>query len=169
MRVMVVEARPLVVDRLIALSAEYPDFQVAREVTSGVAALDMASWFRPHIVLIDEQLPDASGMQICEHLHQGLEEAALILVADVHTDAVRLLAAEAGACGLVSRTTPDDELILALLRAAEGEFLMPRSVTLRLFRVERALREQALRRYVALRFGLIGSSIRGWWQRRWKP
>jgi len=165
-RVMVVEARPLVVDRLIALTAEYPDFQVAREVTSGVAALEMASWFRPHVVVVDEHLPDANGLQVCEHLHQGLEDAALILVAELHTDAVRLLAVEAGACGLISRTTSDDDLILALLRAAEGEFLMPRSVTLRLFRVERALRQQALRRHLQLRLGLIGSFIGAWWRRR---
>jgi two-component system nitrate/nitrite response regulator NarL len=141
---MVVEDRPMLVARLIALSTEYSDLGVLGVATSGRVALVMAAKVKPHVVLIQDPLPDADALQVCDVIHRRFPEVALIVVSERDGDGIRLLAVESGACGFVSPLSNDDDLVLAILRAAEGEFLLPRSVTLRLFGVERALRRQAL-------------------------
>lgn len=139
-RVMVVEDRPFLIDRLRAVSGEYSDIEVVGGSTAGGAALTMAAQLDPNVVLIEERLSDTDGFDLCDRIHRESPEAALIFVSEMQTDAARLSAVEAGACGFISRFVPDGDLVLAVLRAAEGEFLFPAAVTLRLFRRERELR-----------------------------
>jgi two-component system, NarL family, response regulator DevR len=104
-----------------------------------------AAGLGPHVVLVAERLSDADGLHVCDRIHRQFPDIALVFVSEVQTDAVKLLAVEAGACGLISKMSPDQDLMFALLRAAEGEFLLPRQVTIRLFRRERELRLQSCR------------------------
>jgi two-component system nitrate/nitrite response regulator NarL len=143
---MVVGAQPLLAERLRILSRTYPDFEVVGEVVAGSLALTMAARLDPHVVFIDEHLPDADSLNVCDRIHRVFGEAALILVSETMTDSIRLLAVEAGACGLIHPLAPDEDLVLTILRAAEGELLITREVILRLFRHERDLRHQSLGR-----------------------
>jgi two-component system, NarL family, response regulator DevR len=145
-RVLVVEDRPFLVDRVAALSGEYSDIEVVGGATAGSAAMARAAGLGPHVVLVAERLSDADGLHVCDRIHRQFPDMALIFVSESQTDAVKLLAVEAGACGIISRMSPDQDLVFALLRAAEGEFLLPRQVTIRLFRRERELRLQWCRR-----------------------
>lgn len=144
LRIMVVEDKPMLVARLIALSTEHSDLEVLGVATSGRVALVIAAEVKPHVVLIRDRLPDTDALQVCYVINRRFPELALIVVSERESDGMRPLAVESGACGLVSALSHDDDLFLAILRAADGEFLLPRSVTLRLFGVERALRRQAL-------------------------
>jgi DNA-binding NarL/FixJ family response regulator len=141
---MVVEDRPFLADRILALGEDYPDIEIVARAPTGRAAIVIASFREPQVVLIEDRLSDANAFQVCDFIRREFPEVAVILVSEIQTDAMSLLAVEAGACGLISRLAPDQDLILALLRAADGEFLLPRPVTLRLFRRERDLRLQRL-------------------------
>ena len=142
-RIMLAEDQPLLTDRLNSLGQEFPDLEVVGTATTSMAALEMAAELSPDAVLVREKLSDADGLSVCELIHRKLPDAAIIVVSDVRTDVAMLDVVEAGACGLISRLATDEDLVLAILRAAEGELLMPRSVVLRLFHLGHKLRLQA--------------------------
>ncbi len=135
----------MVAERVRILSHTYTDFVLIAEVAEGRAALNDVVRLTPDVLLVGEHLPDAGALQVCSRLHRMFAELALIFVAEGITDALRLLAVEAGACGVLSPLDPDEELVLGILRAANGELLLPRDVVLRLFGRGRELRFQLSR------------------------
>ena len=134
------EAKPLIVDRLHVLSEDYSDLDLVGAAPTGYSAVPAASLADPDVVLIEEQLPDADGVFVCEHIHSQLPNAAIILISYSQPDQAMLGAVEAGVCGLISPLASDDELVVTILRAADGEFLISRQVVQRLFLLGRALR-----------------------------
>lgn len=143
-RIAVVGVKTPVGERLRALSSVYPDFQVVADLRAGGGAVRELARVEPDIVLIEDRLPDADALSVCDRIHRHFRDAALILISEGVTESMTLLAVEAGACGMISPLAPDEDLVLAVLRAAEGEFLLPKDAILRLFRRERELRHQAL-------------------------
>lgn len=143
-RIVVAEDKPLIADRLAILVAEYSDLGLVGTARTGSAAIALAAELSPDVMLIAERVHDYDGLHLCDHVYRHVPQAALIYVTEARTDEVMLNAVEAGACGLISRMATDEELIFAILRAAEGDLLLPSSVALRLFRRERELRLRAL-------------------------
>lgn len=139
-RILVVENEPLLAERLACLRAQYSDLELVGAASAVGDAVAIASALRPDVALIDPRLPDADGIELCDHLHHQLPNAAVIILSNDASDELRLRAVESGACGFLSKEAPDQDVVETILRAAEGEFLLPRAVTLRLFRKERELR-----------------------------
>lgn len=134
------EARPALADRLNVLSDEYSDLLVVGAVSTGESAVVAAIKAKPDVVLIGQPLPDRDTIGVCEVIHSHLPRAGIILVGDRQTDQALLAAVEAGVSGLISPLASDDDVVVSILRAADGEFLLPGSVVLRLFRIGRDLR-----------------------------
>ncbi len=137
MRVYVADPRAQLIDRLAVLAEQNEDLKLVGAQTSGSAAVASVTLARPNVVLVADHFPDADGLDVCDHISRAVPKAAVIVVSDKCTDAVLLRAVEAGACGLVCPVAPDEELVTAILRAADGELLMPRATVHRLFRLSR--------------------------------
>jgi DNA-binding NarL/FixJ family response regulator len=78
------------------------------------------------IAVLDLDLPDGNGATLIRELHAVNRRAeALVLTASVRElDLAR--AVEAGAAGLVHKSTPLDEIVAAVHRVAAGESLVTR-------------------------------------------
>jgi len=139
-RVYVADGRCQLIDRVAVLADEFEDLTLVGAQTSGSAAVASITRSMPSVVLVGDRFPDADGLDVCDHMHRALSGAALIFVSDSQTDDALLKALEAGACGVIASLASDDELMMAILRAADGELLLARSTVLRLFQVSRRLR-----------------------------
>lgn len=139
-RILVAEARPVLADRIDVLSAEYSDLLLVGAWSTGKSAIAAATRANPDVVLIGTPLPDADSIGVCEDVHQQVPRAAIILVADRQSDQAMLAAVEAGVSGMISPMASDDDVVVSILRAADGEFLLPGSLVQRLFRISRDLR-----------------------------
>jgi DNA-binding NarL/FixJ family response regulator len=78
------------------------------------------------VAVLDLDLPDGTGTTLIAELHAGNRAAeALVLTASVrHLDLARAI--EAGAAGLVHKSTPLPGIVEAVQRVAAGEPLLPR-------------------------------------------
>jgi DNA-binding NarL/FixJ family response regulator len=91
-------------------------------------ALEMIPRHQPDIVLMDIQLPDASGIECTAQLKQ-LMPAVQIIMVTVYEDTERIYKAlRAGACGYLLKRSMPDELIPAVREVRQGGAPMSREI-----------------------------------------
>ena len=95
--VLIVDDEPNIV-QLVRITLEDNRVQVL-EAADGATALDRAAAFRPDLVLLDVDLPDVSGLEICRRLKQDRQLAktkvVMLTAAAQRADVARGLAAGA--------------------------------------------------------------------------
>jgi len=76
--VLIVDDEPNIV-QLVRITLEDDRVQVL-EAADGMTALDRAAAFRPDLVLLDIDLPDVSGLEVCRRLKGDAELAKMKIV-----------------------------------------------------------------------------------------
>ena len=96
------------------------------QASSGVEALKIACEVKPDLVLLDVELPDMSGIEVCKRLKAdpALRDIPVVMITAFHDPARRVEALQAGAEDVFWK--PLDELVLlarlrSLLRARETQ------------------------------------------------
>jgi DNA-binding NarL/FixJ family response regulator len=93
---------------------EADGFEVIGEAADGTSALAMLRTLRPDVVLLDVQLPDMTGFDICEECGD-LDETAIVLVSSRDADDYHGLIEESGARGFIAKADLTGEAVTALL------------------------------------------------------
>jgi two-component system, NarL family, invasion response regulator UvrY len=120
MKVLIVDDHPIVRAGLRRLIGMRADIGFA-EAASANEALASYKKDRPDLVIMDLNLPGASGLEAIRQL-LGEDKLARILVFSVHSDTVHAARAlEAGALGYVTKNAPPDQISSAIACVAMGE------------------------------------------------
>jgi DNA-binding NarL/FixJ family response regulator len=93
---------------------EADGFEVIGEAEDGTSALAMLRRLRPDVVLLDVQLPDMTGFDICEECGD-LDETAIVLVSSRDADDYDGLIQTSGARGFIAKADLSGEAVTALL------------------------------------------------------
>ncbi|HEY8644142.1 MAG TPA: response regulator transcription factor [Candidatus Dormibacteraeota bacterium] len=142
--VLVVDDHRLVAEALTSLLSEHPEVRVVGTAGSVGEAVTVGAEARPDVVLMDFRLPDGDGTVAARQIRAEHPEVAVLFLSAEHGDEAMLKAVEAGACGYISKDTGPDELVAAIRRAADGEFLLPAATMSRLLSRQREVRQQEL-------------------------
>jgi DNA-binding NarL/FixJ family response regulator len=119
MTVLLVDDHAIVRDGLKRLLAGL-DLGDMLEAATGRDALALARTHRPHLVILDLNLPGLGGLELLRRLVQ-LEATGPILVLSMHAEPLYAKRAlEAGAAGYVTKNASPDELVTAVRRVAGG-------------------------------------------------
>jgi len=140
--VLVVDDHRLVAHALTSLLSEHPEVRVVGTAGSVEEAVATGAALRPDVVLMDFRLPDGDGTLAARRLREQNSEVAVLFLSAEHSDEAMLKAVEAGACGYISKDTGPAELVAAIRRAADGEFLLPAATMSRLLGRQREVRRQ---------------------------
>ena len=136
-KVLVVEDHRLMFEGITALLAEFSDLGVVGVATTVADAVAKAMLLKPDLVLMDYRLPDGDGAQATEKIRAKLPETAVVFLSADVSEASMMRAVEAGAAGYVSKAASAEELVSAVRRAADGEFLVGASTMARLLQRRR--------------------------------
>jgi DNA-binding NarL/FixJ family response regulator len=79
---------------------------------------------RPHLAMLDVQLPDGSGIEVCRQIRTVAPDIRTLMVTTFDDDEARLAAALAGAAGFVSKQIRSEALVNTVRRVARGERLL---------------------------------------------
>jgi len=122
----------------LAFSLE-PDLQVIHEAGSVADGRGMLA--DVDVALVDLDLPDGSGASLIAELHQANRTAeAIVLTASTRQiDMARAI--EAGAAGVLHKSTPLSDIVNAVRRVAVGDALLSRRELIDLIQVSRQHRE----------------------------
>ena len=95
---------------------ESEGFVVIGEAEDGATALEAVDALQPDIVVLDIQLPDMSGFDVCAALeHRGGPPPDIILVSSRDVSDYGELVASSCACGFVAKGELSGDLVAALL------------------------------------------------------
>jgi len=126
---------------LRAILAEFDTVEVVGEAANGEAAIPLIERRRPDVVIMDLNMPGASGAEATRQIRQlsPRTEVVMLTVSAAEDDIVEAL--EAGAAGYLLKDAQGDEILRAVTAAAHGGSVLTPAVARTV--VERARRMRA--------------------------
>lgn len=94
---------------------EQSGFSVVGEAENASAALEAIRALRPEIVLLDIQLPDMDGIEICRHLAEEGEMPVIVLTSIREREVYGSRLAESPARGFISKLELSGSAVAALV------------------------------------------------------
>ena len=120
-RILLVDDHPMVLAGLRALLAPLPGLEVVATAATAAEAYVAVTAHRPDVVLLDINLPDQSGLDVCRRLvdeHPALKVLALTTLNE-KSYVTRMMTQ--GAAGYVLKNASPDELAEAIARVRAGK------------------------------------------------
>jgi DNA-binding NarL/FixJ family response regulator len=109
---------------LIELLSGDPELNVVGEAASVAEALARIPALRPDVAVLDVQLPDGSGVELCRELLSRLENLRCLMLTSFTSDEAVLDAILAGASGYVIKDIKGMELAAAVKEIGAGRSLL---------------------------------------------
>ena len=119
-RVLIVDDHPVFRDGLAGLLATLPEVEVVGTAGSAEEALAALAETTPDVVLMDINLPGASGVEATRRATQIAPAAAVLVISMVDDDDSVFAALAAGARGYVLKGASAEEITAALRTVAAG-------------------------------------------------
>jgi two-component system nitrate/nitrite response regulator NarL len=128
MDVLIVDDHILFRQGLVSLLQSEPDFQVVGEAGSAREAVAKAAALHPHLILMDFNLPDSSGVEAAREILTEFPDCKIIFLTIYADDEKMLEAVRNGACGYLLKNVPIAQLLKALRSTQDGEAAISRSM-----------------------------------------
>lgn len=123
-RVLIADDHPIVRDGLRLVLARRDDIEVVAEAANGREAVERALHLRPHVAIVDLDMPQLDGTAVIKELARGLPECRC-LVLTMHEDDHHLFEAlAAGAAGFLVKGASGDDIERAVRAAAIGQVVL---------------------------------------------
>jgi pilus assembly protein CpaE len=127
LRIVIVDDIPESRDNLERLLLFEPDFQVVGKAARGEEAIDLVLRLAPHVVLLDQTLPDLDGIEVASAITARAPGIGVILLGVEQDPEILRRAMLAGAREYLSKPFSYDDLIEAVRRV--GRVANPQSMT----------------------------------------
>jgi DNA-binding NarL/FixJ family response regulator len=101
-----------------------PDIEVVGEAGTAEQALDRIPLTRPDVAVLDVQLPDGSGVEVCRELVSADPDLACLMLTSFTDDEALLDAVIAGARGYVLKDVRGADIVESVRRVAGGDTLL---------------------------------------------
>lgn len=100
------------------------DVQVVAEAADGEQAKILIEQQQPDVVVLDVQMPGASGIEVCRWARARYPRLGLLLLTAYDDEPYVLAALQAGANGYVLKTVPPEEVLRAVRDVHEGRLAL---------------------------------------------
>ena len=118
------------------------DIEVVGEASTAEQAVGRILATSPDVAILDVQLPDGSGVEVCREVRSARPELACLMLTSFAEDEALFEAIMAGASGFVLKQVKGSDLLDSVRRVAAGESLLDPRVTARVLeRIRRAPEE----------------------------
>jgi DNA-binding NarL/FixJ family response regulator len=120
-QILVAEDDALLRGLLNQILGEEPDFQVVGLVGDGASVIAEIDRLQPEVLLLDVNLPGASGLQVLKELRARSHSPKTLVLSGNEDDATQLEAARVGARGFLCKSEALGTLPEAVRKVARGE------------------------------------------------
>ncbi|MFK0167906.1 response regulator [Streptomyces sp. NPDC090306] len=120
-RVLLAEDQGMMRGALALLLGMEPDIEVVAQVSAGDAIVDAVLTHRPHVALLDIELPGRSGLDAAADLRDEAPDCRVLILTTFGRPGYLRRAMDAGAAGFLVKDGPVEELASAIRRVLTGE------------------------------------------------
>jgi DNA-binding NarL/FixJ family response regulator len=92
------------------------DCELVGMVASGGAVMEATQRLRPDVIVLDLNLPDISGLQVCQQVMESHPTIRVVVFTAMNDPDVRNRALEVGAAAFVSKTAGAGDLLSTVTR-----------------------------------------------------
>lgn len=131
-RVLITDDHQLFRDGLKALLLSAPDTEVVGEAATGAEAIQLAAKLKPHVILMDLQMPDMDGIEATRQITQANSQINILMVTMFEDDQSVFAAMRAGARGYVLKGAKHDEMLRAIRAVSDSQAIFSPSIAVRL-------------------------------------
>lgn len=120
-RVFIIDDHPMVVEGIRALLREEEQIEMAGSAGDAFAALEAIRRERPDVVLLDINLPEVSGLELCRRLRQEFPGLHILGMSTFKERSYISRMISEGALGYVLKSASKEEIVSAITLAAAGK------------------------------------------------
>ena len=120
-RLVLVDDHELVRHGLKALIDAEPDLEVVGEAATAQEAIRRIGFEEPDVVVLDLDLPDGSGIDVCRQAQTLFPESRVLILTAFADEGALMAARRAGARGFVLKRVHDFDLVTMIRRVARGD------------------------------------------------
>jgi len=117
-RLLIVDAHPLVRWALTHIADSTPDLKTVGEAETAATALSLVFGLSPDVVTIDCSLPDGRGWKLADELREKYPALGIVILTTSSSDDMLFRALHSGASAYVSKEAPVQEVVAAVRHAA---------------------------------------------------
>ena len=114
---------------LLSLFRKSKTIQVVGEAGDAAHAIRHATQLKPDVVVMDYQLPDASGVEACRKVLAACPDTRVLFLASFRDRASLLSATRAGASGFLCKQVSGEQLLQAVKTIAAGKAIVDPAMT----------------------------------------
>ena len=119
-RVLVVDDHPQVRRAVGDVLSDRKDMTIVGQASDGAMAVELARVLRPHVVIMDLNMPEVSGLQATSVLNTELPDVRVLMYTVSESEADLFSALRYGARGYILKSSTPQELASAVLYVARG-------------------------------------------------
>lgn len=135
-RLLLVDDHRIVLEGLRVLLAPLAHVTVVGSATTAAEARQLARHTRPDVVLLDLNLPDGSGIDVCQQLLAEQPALRVVALTTLNKRSYLTRMIQAGAAGYVLKNALPEELAEALARVCAGNTFFSEEMQLLLLQAE---------------------------------
>jgi two-component system response regulator DevR len=105
------------------------DIEVVGEASDVAEAIRRIPAARPHVAVLDAQLPDGNGVEVCRKIKETDPDVAVVILTSYEDDTTLFAAIEAGAAGFLLKQVRGNDLVDGVRKLAAGGSLLDARVT----------------------------------------
>lgn len=113
-RILIADDHDLVRRAIACLIADQPDFEVIGEAADGHDAVEQVQRLRPHVAILDLNMPRLNGIQAAEQIASTCPDVRVIALSMHDGEAVKSAMQHAGAVAYVEKSGPIERLFTAI-------------------------------------------------------
>jgi DNA-binding NarL/FixJ family response regulator len=114
LRLLIADDDPVMRLLLAAIVRADPQLELVAEAEDADQAIALAAEQRPHVALLDIEMPGGGGLRAAREIHARHPEIRLLALSAHETDEARDAMAAAGASGYVVKGAPPSDVLSAL-------------------------------------------------------
>jgi DNA-binding NarL/FixJ family response regulator len=130
-RIFLLDDHQIVREGLRSLLDGLDDLEVVGEASTAKDAIGRIPATRPDVAILDVQLPDGSGVEVCREVRSAHPEIQCLMLTSFADDEALFEAIVAGAAGYLLKQVRGTDIVDAVRRVADGQSLLDPSVTKR--------------------------------------
>lgn len=116
----------LVINGLKAMLAPYPHITIVYESNAATALMEALPTAQPDVLLLDIQMPDIDGLELCKQVHKNHPDIKIIALTNFMESHYIKQMLRNGASGYLLKNADEETLVAAIEQVCNGEqFLDP--------------------------------------------